>query len=212
MKQWTITPQEILQTGPIVPVMVIEDLAHAVPLSQALVRGGIRVLEITLRTDCALDAIRIVVEEVPDALVGAGTVLNGDQYRQVVDGGGKFAISPGFTEALVRAAQNGPIPIIPGVATPSEIMAGMELGLEVFKFFPAEINGGAKALKAVSSPLGDLLFCPTGGVKPNNAAEYLALPQVPCVGGSWVCPKDLVSRGDWEAIEELAREAVKLGE
>ncbi|AFJ47400.1 bifunctional 4-hydroxy-2-oxoglutarate aldolase/2-dehydro-3-deoxy-phosphogluconate aldolase [Shimwellia blattae] len=208
MKNWKTSAEQILKTGPVIPVIVIKKLEHAVPMAKALVAGGVRVLEVTLRTECAVEAIRLIAKEVPDAIVGAGTVTNPQQLAEVTAAGAQFAISPGLTEALLKAANEGPIPLIPGVATVSELMLGMDYGLKEFKFFPAEANGGVKALKAISGPFSQLRICPTGGISPANYRDYLALKSVLCVGGSWLVPDDAMESGDFARITTLAKEAV----
>ncbi|XOF32690.1 MAG: bifunctional 4-hydroxy-2-oxoglutarate aldolase/2-dehydro-3-deoxy-phosphogluconate aldolase [Candidatus Electrothrix sp. YB6] len=200
--------RKILQTGPIIPVMVIRDTDHAVPLAHALLAGGIRVLEITLRSDAALEAIRRIRTEVPDALVGAGTVLSAQDLQAVEKAGGLFAISPGLTPNLLAAAAKATIPLIPGVATASELMLALEAGLTELKFFPAQAAGGVRMLKAFGGPFPQVTFCPTGGISADNYREYLALPNVACVGGSWLAPAEAVERGDWATITRLAEEAV----
>ncbi len=200
----------ILKLQPVVPVLVIKDLAHAVPLARALVAGGLRAIEITLRTPVALQAIRAVADEVEDAVPGAGTVLTAKQYHQAVEAGSQFIVSPGTTLELLDVARKSPVPLLPGAATPSEVMALREEGYEVLKFFPAEQAGGAAYLKSLSSPLAGMLFCPTGGITPDNARDYLSLPNVVCVGGSWVAPNALVEAGDWDGITRLAMEASRL--
>jgi len=200
----------ILKLQPVVPVLVIKDLAHAVPLARALVAGGLKAIEITLRTPVALQAIRAVADEVEDAVPGAGTVLNAKQYHQAVEAGSQFIVSPGTTLELLDVARKSPVPLLPGAATPSEVMSLREEGYEVLKFFPAEQAGGAAYLKSLSSPLAGMLFCPTGGITPDNARDYLSLPNVVCVGGSWVAPNALVEAGDWDGITRLAMEASRL--
>ena len=200
----------ILKLQPVVPVLVIKDLAHAVPLARALVAGGLRAIEITLRTPVALQAIRAVADEVEDAVPGAGTVLTAKQYHQAVEAGSQFIVSPGTTLELLDVARKSPVPLLPGAATPSEVMALREEGYEVLKFCPAEQAGGAAYLKSLSSPLAGMLFCPTGGITPDNARDYLSLPNVVCVGGSWVAPNALVEAGDWDGITRLAMEASRL--
>lgn len=200
----------ILKLQPVVPVLVIKDLAHAVPLARALVAGGLKAIEITLRTPVALEAIRAVADEVDGAVPGAGTVLNARQFHQAVEAGSQFIVSPGTTQELLDVARKSPVPMLPGAATPSEIMALREEGYEVLKFFPAEQAGGAAYLKSLSSPLAGTLFCPTGGITPDNAGDYLSLPNVICVGGSWVAPSAMVEAGDWDGITRLAMEACKL--
>ncbi len=208
MNHWKMSAEQILTSGPVVPVIVIERLEQAVPLARALVAGGVRVLEVTLRTDCAVEAIRAIAQEVPGAIVGAGTVINPEQLQQVTETGAQFAISPGLTEALLKAATAGSIPLIPGISTVSELMLGMDYGLREFKFFPAEANGGVKALKAIAGPFPRVRFCPTGGISPANYRDYLALDSVLCIGGSWLIPADALQSGDYERITAAAREAV----
>ncbi|ACT07086.1 MULTISPECIES: bifunctional 4-hydroxy-2-oxoglutarate aldolase/2-dehydro-3-deoxy-phosphogluconate aldolase [Dickeya] len=208
MKNWKTSAEQILTAGPVVPVIVINKLEHAVPMAKALVAGGVRVLELTLRTDCAVEAIRLIAQEVPDAIVGAGTVTNPQQLAEVTAAGAQFAISPGLTEPLLKAATEGTIPLIPGISTVSELMLGMDYGLREFKFFPAEANGGVKALQAIAGPFGKIRFCPTGGISLKNYREYLALKSVLCVGGSWLVPADALESGDYDRITALAREAV----
>ncbi|MBS0967269.1 keto-deoxy-phosphogluconate aldolase [Chimaeribacter arupi] len=208
MKNWKVSAEQILTSGPVVPVIVINELEHAVPLAKALVAGGVKVLEVTLRTECALEAIRAIAREVPDAIIGAGTVINPQQLDEVISAGAQFAISPGLTASLLKAATDGPIPLIPGISTVSELMLGMDYGLREFKFFPAEANGGVKALQAIAGPFPQVRFCPTGGITPNNYRDYLALKSVLCIGGSWLVPADALSQRDYGRITELAREAV----
>lgn len=193
----------------VIPVIVLDDAKDAVPLAKALVAGGLPAIEITLRTDAALESIRRVAAEVPDALVGAGTILNAAQFEEAVAAGSKFIVSPGLTPELVEAADGSPVPLLPGAVTSSEIMAALEEGYSLLKFFPAEQAGGAAYLKSLSSPFGAVKFCPTGGVSAKNAPDYLSLPNVLCVGGSWVAPKDAVSGGDWDRITALAKEAAQ---
>ncbi len=208
MNNWKISAEQILTSGPVVPVIVINKLEHAVPMAKALVAGGVRVLEVTLRTACALDAIRAIAKEVPDAIIGAGTVINPQQLREVTEAGAQFAISPGLTGDLLKAANAGSIPLIPGISTVSELMLGMDHGLREFKFFPAEANGGVKALQAIAGPFPQVRFCPTGGISPANYRDYLALNSVHCIGGSWLVPNDALESGDYDRITSLAREAV----
>lgn len=207
-RRWRIQPGEVLRQGPVVPVMVIHKLEHAVPLANALLAGGIRVLEITLRTPVAVESIRVLRREVPDAIVGAGTVTRGEELDAVAAAGAAFAISPGLTAELLDAANRGPIPLIPGIATVSELMTGMARGYDHFKFFPAEAAGGVRMVQAIAGPFPGITFCPTGGITPANYREYLALDNVACVGGSWVAPQGAMDQGDWGRITALAREAV----
>lgn len=202
----------VLTRAPVVPVLIIDDAKSAVSLARALVAGGLTALEVTLRTPAALEAIRAIADEVEGADIGAGTVLTPAQLEACVKAGARFLVSPGCAPNLLDAAEGSPAPLLPGVATASEAMQIMERGYSYMKFFPAEQAGGAPYLKALSSPLADLRFCPTGGVSLKNAADYLSLPNVICVGGSWVAPKQAVIDGDWQSIENLAREAAKLGQ
>ncbi len=206
---WSVQPADVFKRSPVVPVMVINKIEHAVPLARALVAGGIKVLEVTLRTDCALEAITKIKAEVPEAIVGAGTVLNEAGLEQAVNAGSEFIITPGATTRLLEAAMRGDVPLIPGAATISEVMAGMDLGYTHFKFFPAEASGGVKALKAFSGPLCGIRFCPTGGITPGSYKDYLALPNVDCIGGSWVAPTDAMESGDWERITQLCKDAAE---
>ncbi|GAA4760261.1 bifunctional 4-hydroxy-2-oxoglutarate aldolase/2-dehydro-3-deoxy-phosphogluconate aldolase [Novosphingobium ginsenosidimutans] len=198
--------EEVMRLAPVIPVLVIEDAAHAVPVAEALVRGGLPVLEVTLRTAAALDVIR-AMKTVPGALVGAGTVLNEYALDDALSAGSEFIVSPGLTKPLARAAEAAKVPFLPGIATPSDIMRGLDLGLDRFKFFPAEANGGIPALKAISAPFGSVRFCPTGGITATTAADWLALDAVLCCGGSW-----LVGKGEPNvaAIEAAARSAAAL--
>lgn len=202
----------LLDGQPVIPVLKIARVEDAVPLARALARGGLKAIEITLRTDDALESIRRVAQEVEEAIVGAGTILNARQFDEAVAAGSKFIVSPGITRELLAAAGKSEVPLLPGAITPGEIMAAREAGLDFLKFFPAEQAGGAAFLKALASPIADVKFCPTGGVTAKNAKDYLSLPNVLCVGGSWVAPDDLVEAGDWDAIEALAREASTLRE
>ncbi|KZE30309.1 bifunctional 4-hydroxy-2-oxoglutarate aldolase/2-dehydro-3-deoxy-phosphogluconate aldolase [Crenobacter luteus] len=200
----------LLQQSPVMPVIVIKELDTAVDLARALVEGGIRSLEVTLRSDAALDAIRAIGAEVPDAIVGVGTVLTPAQLEASLAAGARFAISPGLTPDLAAAARDIDVPFLPGVATPSEAMWAAEQGFSVQKLFPAEAVGGRALLKALAGPLPQLKFCPTGGINLANAPEYLALPNVMCVGGSWLTPEAAVEARDWATITRLAREASAL--
>lgn len=206
--QWKMPALEILQAGPVVPVMVIHEPAHAVPLARALVAGGVRVLEIVLRTPVALEAIRAIAGEVPEAITGAGTVVNGQDLAAVTAAGAVFAISPGLTPALLDAALQGPIALIPGIATISELMLAMDKGYRQFKFFPAEAAGGIAMLKAIAGPFPQVTFCPTGGISAANYRDYLALKNVACVGGSWIVPEELIAARNWPAITELAARTI----
>jgi len=201
---------ELLCLGPVIPVIVIEDAEHAVPLARALVAGGVRVLEVTLRTPAGLPAIRAIAREVPEAIVGVGTLTQPDEFSAARDAGAQFAVSPGLTPALVDAARATGLPWLPGVMTPSDVIAARAAGLRQLKLFPAEQAGGLGMLKALHGPFPDVLFCPTGGVTPNTAPQFLALPNVPCVGGSWLTPPAAVAAGDWNAITALAKQASSL--
>ncbi|HEX6144822.1 MAG TPA: bifunctional 4-hydroxy-2-oxoglutarate aldolase/2-dehydro-3-deoxy-phosphogluconate aldolase [Geminicoccaceae bacterium] len=200
----------LLRRAPVVPVLVIEDVASALPLARALVAGGLPLLEITLRTPAAMDVIRALAGEVEGAVVGAGTVLTPAQYRDVERAGAGFVVSPGATTLLLDAADQSPVPLLPGAATVSEMMALLERGYRCMKFFPAEPAGGVAYLRSIASPLPEARFCPTGGITVERAPAYLALPNVLAVGGSWVAPADAVKSGDWERITGLAREAAAL--
>jgi 2-dehydro-3-deoxyphosphogluconate aldolase / (4S)-4-hydroxy-2-oxoglutarate aldolase len=201
--------RDICKLAPVVPVLVIEDLAHAAPLARALIAGGLPALEVTLRTPCALDAIGAMAQ-VAGGVVGAGTLLTPADVIAAKAAGAMFGVSPGATPALIAACEDQGLPLLPGGATASEIMALLERGYSVQKFFPAQQAGGADYLKSIGGPLPQVSFCPTGGISLDIAPQYLALKNIMCVGGSWVAPKDAMARGDWGAIETLAREASKL--
>jgi 2-dehydro-3-deoxyphosphogluconate aldolase/(4S)-4-hydroxy-2-oxoglutarate aldolase len=200
----------IVAAAPVIPVVVVEDRAAAVPLAQALCRGGLRVIEITLRTEAALDVIAAIAAEVEEAVVGAGTVLTGAQFAAAEKAGARFMVSPGASSGVLAAAADSRVPLMPGAATPSEAMALSEAGYAIQKFFPAGPAGGVAYLKALAAPLPAVRFCPTGGIDAKNAGEYLALPNVVAVGGSWVAPAGALRDGDWPQIERLAREAATL--
>jgi 2-dehydro-3-deoxyphosphogluconate aldolase / (4S)-4-hydroxy-2-oxoglutarate aldolase len=201
----------IVNLAPVIPVVVLEDASQAVPLARALVAGGLRAIEITLRTQAAIAAIESIASEVEGAIVGAGTVLSKGQLIAAARAGAQFIVSPGVNADLLAAADDSPVPFMPGSATPSEAMELMDLGYTIQKFFPAEQSGGIAYLKALGAPLPAVSFCPTGGVDAKNAASYLALENVVCVGGSWVTPKNALAANDFASIEKLAREASKLG-
>ena len=205
-----MNPRDILSAGAVVPVMAIDDINTAVDLAHALVEGGIPTLEITLRTEHGIKAIELIKKEVKGAIVGAGTVTNPDQLKAVEDAGAVFAISPGLHESLAKASHNSGIPLIPGVATPGEVQLALEHGIDTLKLFPAEVVGGKAMLKALYGPFADVRFCPTGGISLETAPGYLALPNVLCVGGSWLTPKKAVQNKDWAAITKLAKEASAL--
>lgn len=200
----------ILKLQPVVPVLIIEDVASAVPLARALVAGGLKAIEITMRTPVALEAVRAIASGVEGAAVGAGTILNARDFDAAVEAGSTFIVSPGATPEILDAAEESDVPLLPGAATASEVMGLREAGYDVMKFFPAEQAGGADYLRALSSPLAGTLFCPTGGISLKNANNYLKLPNVVCVGGSWVAPRELVATGDWAGITRLAAEAAAL--
>ncbi|MEL6595818.1 MAG: bifunctional 4-hydroxy-2-oxoglutarate aldolase/2-dehydro-3-deoxy-phosphogluconate aldolase [Pseudomonadota bacterium] len=201
---------EICGLAPVIPVLVLEDAATAQSLATALVAGGLPALEVTLRTPAALDAIREMAL-VEGGVVGAGTLMNTDDVKAAKEAGAQFGVSPGATDRLLAACEDHDLPLLPGTATASEAMALLERGYSVQKFFPAEANGGAAALKAIGAPIPQVSFCPTGGVSLQNAPDYLSLPNTLCVGGSWVAPKDAIAAQDWARVETLAREAAALG-
>ena len=200
----------VLRTGPVMPVIVVDNVSDAVPLARALVAGGIRVLEVTLRTAAALDAIRAIAREVPDAILGAGTVVLPADLAAAAAAGARFAVSPGASPDLLEAGRQGPIPLLPGVMTPSDVINALAAGYTAMKLFPAAQAGGLGMLKALAGPFPQVRFCPTGGIDAASAPAFLALPNVACVGGSWLTPADRVRAGDWAAISELARAAAAL--
>ncbi len=202
--------EQILGRAPVIPVIVIHDLAHAAPLADALVAGGLPVLEVTLRTPAGLPAIEAMRRAVPEAVVGVGTLSSPAQFGESARAGAQFGVSPGLTTALVEASRNAPFPFLPGVMTASEVMGAREAGFRHCKLFPAQQAGGTGMLRALHSVFPEVSFCPTGGVHLDNAAEYLALPNVVCVGGSWVAPNALIQDGDWLAIRKLAQQAAAL--
>jgi 2-dehydro-3-deoxyphosphogluconate aldolase/(4S)-4-hydroxy-2-oxoglutarate aldolase len=210
MTETMLTIDEILRAGPVMPVVVIDDPAHAVPMARALVAGGIRAIEITLRTERALEAVKAIAAEVPDAIPGVGTVLTAADLDASAAAGAKFAVSPGATQALFDAAWASTLPYLPAVATASELMAAMEAGFTAFKFFPAGQAGGVEMLKAFAGPFPAARFCPTGGIDAASAPSYLAQPNVLCVGGSWLAPRAAIEAGDFARIEQLARAAAGL--
>lgn len=205
-----LTALQVMQDAPVIPVIVLNDLAHAVPLARALVAGGIRMLEVTLRTPQALACIEAIAKAVPQAVVGAGTVRTRSDAQSAARAGARFAVSPGYTQAVGQACLEAGLALLPGVATGSEIMMAMEDGLTELKFFPALQAGGPAMLKAWGGPFFDVKFCPTGGVTLQNAPDFLALPNVVCVGGSWLVPADALAQGDWARITQLARDTEKL--
>jgi 2-dehydro-3-deoxyphosphogluconate aldolase/(4S)-4-hydroxy-2-oxoglutarate aldolase len=207
----SLTAETLMRTAPVIPVLTINHSEDAIPLAQALVEGGLKVLEVTLRTPTALEAIKAIAQSVPDALIGAGTIRTPAQAQQAMDHGARFLVSPGTTPALIDCFKTLPIPVLPGCATISEAMSLAEAGFNCLKFFPAEAAGGIPYLKSLSGPLPDLRFCPTGGIDLQKAPNWLALPNVLCVGGSWVTPADALKQKDWARIKTLAADACQLG-
>jgi 2-dehydro-3-deoxyphosphogluconate aldolase/(4S)-4-hydroxy-2-oxoglutarate aldolase len=209
-EQSRLTALQVMQDAAVIPVIVLHNVAHAVPLARALVAGGIRMLEVTLRTPQGLASIEAIARDVPEAVIGAGTVRSGADVMASAMAGARFIVSPGYTHLLGQACRDTGLPLLPGVATGSEIMAAQEDGLTELKFFPALQAGGSAMLKAWSGPFGEVKFCPTGGVSLANAAEFLALSNVVCVGGSWLTPIDAMAQGDWARVTALARQASEL--
>ena len=205
-----LSAQEVVRDAPVIPVIVLEKAEHAVPMARALLAGGIRMLEVTLRTPAALACIEAIARVVPEAVVGAGTVRSAQDARAAAAAGARFLVSPGLTPAVAQASRDVQLPLLPGVATASEIMQAQEEGLRTLKFFPALQAGGLAMLTAWQGPFGDVAFCPTGGIHAGNAAEFLALGNVPCVGGSWLVPREALEQGDWARITALARAAAGL--
>ena len=206
----SLTALQVMQDAPVIPVIVLTDTRHAVPMARALVAGGIRMLEITLRTPQALACMELIAREVPEAVVGAGTVRSAADAQAAAMAGAQFAVSPGYTHAVGHACHDLHLPLLPGVASGSEIMMAHDAGFTALKFFPAMQAGGVAMLKAWYGPFGDVRFCPTGGITLGNAPDLLALPNVACVGGSWIVPHEAMASGDWARIEQLAREASRL--
>jgi 2-dehydro-3-deoxyphosphogluconate aldolase/(4S)-4-hydroxy-2-oxoglutarate aldolase len=202
--------RQVMRVGPVIPVIIIDKVDDAVPLAKALVDGGVRVLEVTLRTPVALDAIRAIAAQVKDAIVGVGTISRPEDFEQAAAAGATFGVSPGLTPALIEAARASRLPLLPGVMTPSDVIAARAAGFTNLKLFPAQQAGGMGMLKALGSPFPDVTFCPTGGVTADTAPDFLALPNVACVGGSWLTPMNLVAKGEWGRITELARAAAAL--
>jgi 2-dehydro-3-deoxyphosphogluconate aldolase/(4S)-4-hydroxy-2-oxoglutarate aldolase len=205
-----LTALDVMLDQPVIPVIVLNDVAHAVPMAKALVAGGIRMLEITLRTPVALDCMRVIANEVPEAVVGAGTIRSAVDAKAALAAGARFGVSPGYTTTVGKTCQDIGLPLLPGVATGSEIMKAQEDGFTELKFFPAMQAGGPNLLKAWAGPFGDIKFCPTGGVSLENAPTLLALPNVVVVGGSWLTPGDVMARGEWDKITQMASDACKL--
>jgi len=205
-----MNPRELAQHGPVIPVIVLNHVEHAVPMARALLAGGVRVLEVTLRTPVALDAIRAIVREVPEAIVGAGTLRTAADVQAAVEAGCRFGVSPGYTPSLGAVCRQHGLPLLPGVATASEVMAACDDGLDFLKFFPASAAGGVPLLKALAGPFPDVAFCPTGGLTLQTAPQVLSLPNVLVCGGSWLTPQDAMDAGDWPRLTQLAREASAL--
>ncbi len=201
---------EVLQISPIIPVVVIENIKDAVPLAQSLVEGGVQIIEVTLRSSCALEAIELIAKNVPKMHVGAGTILNPTQLEQAQNRGAEFLISPGLTIKLLEHAKKKDMPLIPGVSSSSEVMQALELGYSALKFFPAEYCGGVKLLNAFNGPFKGVKFCPTGGISADNMRSYLNLENVLCVGGSWLTPKNLIQNKEWDKITEICKRALAL--
>ena len=207
-KNWQIMPKKLFAMGPIVPVLVINKVEDALPIAEALLAANIKVLEVTLRTPAALDVISVIAKELPEAIVGSGTVTNRLQYQQSIDAGAKFAISPGLTTDLLQAGNEGEIALIPGISSISDLMGASDLGYDHLKFFPAEASGGVNAIKSIGGPFPDITFCPTGGINLKNVRDYLALANVACCGGSWLVPNDVVENKHWSEITKLSNEAL----
>jgi 2-dehydro-3-deoxyphosphogluconate aldolase/(4S)-4-hydroxy-2-oxoglutarate aldolase len=207
-KNWQIMPKDLFNMGPIVPVLVINNVEEALPIAEALLTAGIKVLEVTLRTSAALDVISAIARELPEAIVGSGTVTNRQQLQQSYDAGAKFAISPGLTKDLLQAGNEGNIALIPGISSISELMDGADYGYDHLKFFPAEASGGVNAIKSIGGPFPEIRFCPTGGININNVRDYLALPNVVCCGGSWLVSNTIVENKNWSEITNLANQAL----
>jgi len=204
-----MTLEQIMRAGPVIPVLKVEHVEHAIPLAKALVEGGLPVLEVTLRTDNALEVIA-AMSEVEGAIVGVGTITKPEQFAQAKKAGAQFAVTPGLSPALIEAAPDADMPVLPGVMTPSELISAVESGFRLLKLFPAEVAGGVGMLKSLAGPFADIGFCPTGGVTPGNMLDYLAQPNVLCVGGSWLAPVTLLRKGDWAGVKSLAEEAVQI--
>lgn len=207
-KNWQIMPKDIFAMGPIVPVLVINKVEEALPIAEALLAANVKVLEVTLRTPAALDVISAIAKELPEAVIGSGTVTNRQQLQQSYDAGAKFAISPGLTKDLLQAGNEGNIALIPGISSISELMEGADYGYDHLKFFPAEASGGVKAIQSIGGPFPDIRFCPTGGINLNNIRDYLALPNVACCGGSWLVSNSIVENKNWSEITKLANQAL----
>jgi 2-dehydro-3-deoxyphosphogluconate aldolase/(4S)-4-hydroxy-2-oxoglutarate aldolase len=208
-KNWQIMPKDIFAAGPIVPVLVINKVEEALPIAEALLAADVKVLEVTLRTPAALDVINTIAKELPEAIIGSGTVTNRQQLQQSYDAGAKFAISPGLTKDLLQSGNEGNIALIPGISSISELMDAADYGYDHLKFFPAEASGGVNAIKSIGGPFPDIRFCPTGGINLKNVRDYLALPNVVCCGGSWLVSNDIVRDKNWSQITTLANQALR---
>ncbi|NMP32313.1 bifunctional 4-hydroxy-2-oxoglutarate aldolase/2-dehydro-3-deoxy-phosphogluconate aldolase [Thalassotalea sp. M1531] len=208
LKNWQLSPADLFAMGPLVPVLVIEKVEDALPIAEALIKANIKVLEVTLRTPSALDVIETIAKELPEAVVGAGTVTNRELLQRSRDAGAKFAISPGLTKDLLKAGNEGDIALIPGISSISELMDGIDFGYDHFKFFPAEASGGVKAIQSIGGPFPNIKFCPTGGINLNNVNNYLALKNVACCGGSWLVSDSIVKEKNWSAITTLANDSL----
>lgn len=208
-KNWQMTPEQLFAQGPVVPVLVIDNVEDALPIANALLAADIKVLEVTLRTTAALDVIKEIADNLPEAIVGAGTVTNRELLQRSRDAGAKFAISPGLTKDLLKAGNEGDIALIPGISSISELMDGIDYGYDHFKFFPAEASGGVKAIKSIGGPFPQIKFCPTGGINLSNINNYLALNNVACCGGSWLVSDEIIVNKDWQQITHLAKEALQ---
>jgi len=208
-KNWQMTPEQLFAQGPVVPVLVIDNVEDALPIANALLAADIKVLEVTLRTTAALDVIKEIADNLPEAIVGAGTVTNRELLQRSRDAGAKFAISPGLTKDLLKAGNEGDIALIPGISSISELMDGIDYGYDHFKFFPAEASGGVKAIKSIGGPFPQIKFCPTGGINLSNINNYLALNNVACCGGSWLVSDEIIVNKDWQQITRLAKEALQ---
>ena len=201
-------PKDLFDMGPIVPVLVINDVEDALPIAEALLKANVKVLEVTLRTPAALDVISRIAKELPEAVIGSGTVTNREQLQQSYDAGAKFAISPGLTKDLLQAGNESKIALIPGISSISELMDGADYGYDHLKFFPAEASGGIKAIQSIGGPFPNIRFCPTGGINLGNVRDYLALPNVVCCGGSWLVSNEIIKNKNWSAITDLANQAL----
>lgn len=206
---WQIQPNELFNMGPIVPVLVINDVKDALPIAEALLAADVKVLEVTLRTPSALEVINTIAKHLPEAVVGAGTVTNREQLQRSVDAGSRFALSPGSTKDLLQAGKESSIALIPGISSTSELMEAVDTGYGHMKFFPAEASGGVKAIQSIGGPFPDVRFCPTGGINLNNVRNYLALPNVACCGGSWLVSDEIVKAKNWQEITRLAKEVLQ---